>query len=181
MAFWSNYISLFQSILNRKHVRQLFSFPNSAVGFNQTHFCWPYQFHGGTKISENTIPDHPPNWIRSFFEVYTYQMHCFIIFPLFSSIWQMQDVWSVIDLLRKKNPYWSPIIFSAYGVNLDTRMLDKILYTTVTMAWHIMLQMEEQPPVWRVAANILNKQLWTVDKEWFSSLGFRWGANNSSP
>jgi len=31
--------------------------------------------------------------------------------------------------------------------------------------------MEERPPIWRVAANILNKQSRTADKEWSSSLG----------
>jgi len=43
------------------------------------------------------------------------------------------------------------------------------------------VQMEGQPPVWRVAANILNKQLWTANKEWSSSGGIGRGANNSSP
>jgi hypothetical protein len=33
--------------------------------------------------------------------------------------------------------------------------------------------------VWRVAANILNKQLPTADKGWPSSLGVGRGANNS--
>jgi hypothetical protein len=33
---------------------------------------------------------------------------------------------------------------------------------------------------WRVAANILNKQLRTVDKGWSSSFGVERGANNSS-
>ena len=41
--------------------------------------------------------------------------------------------------------------------------------------------MEERPPVWRVAANILNKQSRTADKEWSSSLGVGGGPNNSSP
>jgi hypothetical protein len=31
--------------------------------------------------------------------------------------------------------------------------------------------MEERPPVWRVAANILNKQSRAADKGWSSSLG----------
>jgi hypothetical protein len=35
--------------------------------------------------------------------------------------------------------------------------------------------------VWRVAANILNKQSRTADKRWSSSLGVGRGANNSSP
>jgi len=51
----------------------------------------------------------------------------------------------------------------------------------VTMARRILrLQMEEQPLMWRVAVNILNKQLWTADV-WSSSLGVLQGANNSSP
>jgi hypothetical protein len=41
--------------------------------------------------------------------------------------------------------------------------------------------MEERPPIWRVAANILNKQLRKADKWWSSSLGVERGANNSSP
>jgi hypothetical protein len=35
--------------------------------------------------------------------------------------------------------------------------------------------------VWRVAANILNKQSRTADKGWSSILGVVRGANNSSP
>jgi hypothetical protein len=33
------------------------------------------------------------------------------------------------------------------------------------------LRTEERPPIWRVAANILNKQSRTADKEWSSSWG----------
>jgi hypothetical protein len=35
--------------------------------------------------------------------------------------------------------------------------------------------------VWRVPANILNKQSRTADKGWSSNLGVGRGANNSSP
>jgi len=28
--------------------------------------------------------------------------------------------------------------------------------------------------IWRVPANILNKQSWTADREWTSSFGVRW-------
>ena len=50
-----------------------------------------------------------------------------------------------------------------------------------TIAWRILrLWMEERPPIWRVAANILNKQLRTADKGWSSTLGVGRGANNSS-
>jgi hypothetical protein len=37
-------------------------------------------------------------------------------------------MWPIVDLLRR-NPIWlSIMISSAYGVNFDSRMLDKILY-----------------------------------------------------
>ena len=32
--------------------------------------------------------------------------------------------------------------------------------------------------IWKLAANILNKQLWTADQEWSSSLGVWREANN---
>jgi hypothetical protein len=35
--------------------------------------------------------------------------------------------------------------------------------------------------IWRVVAKTLNKQPWTVDKGWSSSLRFGFGANNFSP
>ena len=34
--------------------------------------------------------------------------------------------------------------------------------------------------IWRVGTNILNKQLWTANKGWFSSLGVGLGGNSSS-
>jgi len=40
--------------------------------------------------------------------------------------------------------------------------------------------MEERPPVWRIAANILNKQSRTADKGWATNLGVGPGADNSS-
>jgi hypothetical protein len=39
----------------------------------------------------------------------------------------------------------------------------------------------ENLKIWRVAANILNKQSWTADKGWYSSLGVGRGANSDSP
>jgi hypothetical protein len=40
--------------------------------------------------------------------------------------------------------------------------------------------MEERHPIWRVAANILNKQSRKANKGWSSRLGFGRNANNSS-
>jgi len=57
------------------------------------------------------------------------------------------------------------------------------MWVPVTTAWHVLrLQMEEWPPIWRVAVNIFNKQLQTADKGvWESSrLGVVGGTNNSS-
>jgi len=52
---------------------------------------------------------------------------------------------------------------------------------SVTMARPFLrLGLEEWPPIWRVAANMLNKQSQTADKGWSSSLGVWQGANNSS-
>jgi hypothetical protein len=55
-------------------------------------------------------------------------------------------------------------------------------WVPVTTAWRVLrLRMEERPPIWRVAANILHKLLRTADKAWSTSLGFGRGVNNSSP
>ena len=51
-------------------------------------------------------------------------------------------------------------------------------WVPVITAWRVLrLRMEERPPIWRVAANILNKQSRTADKGWSSSLGFGRGTN----
>jgi hypothetical protein len=55
-------------------------------------------------------------------------------------------------------------------------------WVPVTTAWRVLrLRVEERPPIWKVAANILNKQSRTADKGWSSSLGVGRGANNASP
>jgi hypothetical protein len=55
-------------------------------------------------------------------------------------------------------------------------------WVPVTTAWGVLgLRMEERPPIWRVAANISNKQSRTADKGWSSSLGVWRGADNCSP
>jgi len=50
------------------------------------------------------------------------------------------------------------------------------------MAWHILrLQMEERPPIWRAAENILNKQPQKANDGWSSRLVIGRDAYNSSP
>ena len=64
--------------------------------------------------------------------------------------------------------------------NYNDNMGDK--WVPVTTVWRVLrLRMEEPPPIWRGAANILNKQPRTADKGWSSSLGVGRGANKSSP
>jgi len=47
-----------------------------------------------------------------------------------------------------------------------------VINVSVTTAWYVLrLRMNERPPVWWVAANILNKQAGTADKEWSFSFG----------
>jgi hypothetical protein len=55
-------------------------------------------------------------------------MYCTIILPLFLQYLTHRENLSVVDLLHQ-NPYWcSPIISTAYGISIERRMLDKILY-----------------------------------------------------
>jgi hypothetical protein len=55
------------------------------------------------------------------------------------------------------------------------------MWVLVTTAWCVFrLRLEEQPPIWRVAVNKLNKQPWTADEGWSSSLEVGRGANNPS-
>ena len=50
------------SFRNSKHVLQIvFAYPDTAVGFVQTHFHYPYPFHGDTRLNQNTIQNLPPN------------------------------------------------------------------------------------------------------------------------
>ena len=59
-------------------------------------------------------------------------------------------------------------------------------WVPVTAAWRVLkLRMEERLSIWRVAANILNKQSRAADKGWSSSVGWGGGvlrgANDPSP
>ena len=55
-------------------------------------------------------------------------------------------------------------------------------WISVTAAWRVLrLRIEELSPIWRVDANILNKQSRRADEGWSSSLGVGRGANNASP
>jgi len=49
-------------------------------------------------------------------------MHFFIVLSFFFKYL------TIVDLLHQNPHWWAPIISSAYGINLDSRMLDKMLY-----------------------------------------------------
>jgi hypothetical protein len=67
-------------------------------------------------------------------------------------------------------------------MQLKIKRCDEPKWVPVTTAWRVLrLRMEERPPIWRVAANVLNKQSRTADKGWSSSLGVGRGANNAPP
>ena len=54
-------------------------------------------------------------------------------------------------------------------------------WVPVTMTWCVLrFRMEERPPIWMVASNILNKQLRAADEGWSYGLWVGRGANNSS-
>jgi hypothetical protein len=51
----------------------------------------------------------------------------------FFSIWRMQKIWPVIDLLRRTPHWWSPIISTIYEFNLERRILNTILYEMIAV------------------------------------------------
>jgi hypothetical protein len=56
------------------------------------------------------------------------------------------------------------------------------VYVPVTMAFCVhRFWMKERPPIWRIAANILNKQSRMSDQGWFTSLAVGRNAYSSSP
>jgi hypothetical protein len=74
-----------------------------------------------------------------------------------------------------------PSGLSSSGFPTKTLYKPLLSRVPVNTAWRVLrLRMEERPPVWRVAANILNKQSRTADKGWSFSLGGWRGADNSS-
>ena len=77
-----------------------------------------------------------------------------------------------------KPPSFRPTLLnfnSLFGVHLRDK------WAPVSTKWGVFrLRMNERPPVWRVAANILHNPSRRADKVWSSSLGVGRGANNSS-
>jgi hypothetical protein len=73
-------------------------------------------------------------------------------------------------------------IYSLYMFQASSAHHPMHMWVPVTTTWRVFrLWMEERPPIWRVAVNKLNKQPWTADEGWSSSLGVGQVANNPSP
>ena len=71
--------------------------------------------------------------------------------------------------------------FGSYlDISFSCIFISRDKWIPVTTAWRVLrLRMEERPPIWRVAENILNKQSRTTDKGWSSNLGVRRGVNKA--
>jgi len=83
--------------------------------------------------------------------------------------------------IRRKTSVSAVIILSA---NVHVKIPRPLIYVNVMPSmtsgslspkeWHVLkLRVEERPPVWRVAVNILNKQSRTCGKGWFPGLRLR--------
>jgi hypothetical protein len=51
-----------------------------------------------------------------------------LYFHFLSSIWRIRNIWSLVDPLRRNPHLWPAVISTAYGVNTEIRILDKMLY-----------------------------------------------------
>jgi hypothetical protein len=70
-------------------------------------------------------------------------------------------------------------LFSSGTLSSILNWYTSVKWVPVTTAWRVVrLRMEKRPPIWRVAANKLNKQSRTADEWWSSSLVVGRGANN---
>ena len=84
-----------------------------------------------------------------------------------------------INLLLNVQNIWQPTLYldlyhrrceTAKSL-LSTRFFhDRITRVTVTTAWRV-LRLRTEPCMWRVAANILNKQLKIAERGWSYSMG----------
>jgi hypothetical protein len=75
------------------------------------------------KLLYNTILNHR---LSQSLRIADVPSHCTPIF--FCSIWQIKKIWSVVDLLCQNPHWWSPVISSMYGLRLERKILDNILY-----------------------------------------------------
>ena len=143
----------------------MFAYPDSAKGSIQTYFFSLTSFMGipysmrilrkTCLLNESEVFLKPTNrWCTT--SLYSHS---------FSSIWRMQIRWSVVDLLWWNPHCSSPIISSAYGVNLDIKMVDNILYVTLCFS-------DRASWIYYILVTNLMHQLLFIHKIIFSSTCF---------
>ena len=124
--YWS-YIRLSSNVREKIGIEWIIA--STFIDFILHIFYWLYLFHGDTKLHENIIQNFPRNWIIDFLEVCKLFLNCFIVFPFLleylTNAEYMINSWPVAS----KSTLMIPSNFLCiYGVNLESRMLDKILY-----------------------------------------------------
>jgi hypothetical protein len=67
----------------------MFAYPEYAIGLIQTHFFISLTIFIGIPNSMIILYQTSPTWILRFLEVYTYLVHCYIVFPLFLNIFYL--------------------------------------------------------------------------------------------
>ena len=132
---------------------------DSFLGGKTLHFTIPFLFKQSVGHS---APMFTSGWPTGYFYICV-----FINEGLQTDNIHIPDLFPLLD---------SVLCFSGF----DCTPVHGIL--NITTAWRVLrLRMEERPPIWRVAANKLNKQSRTADEGWSSSLGVGRGSNNASP
>ena len=96
---------------------------------SQVSFRYTYHFPGDTKYNDNITQDLPPKRIIGFLEAYKQLMYCLIVFPFYlkylTNAEYMISIGPIASTYTLKTP---PPTSTAFGVSLDRRMLDKMLY-----------------------------------------------------
>ena len=93
---------------------------------------------------------------------------------LLEELWRATNSLSHHSWSPNQNTNWEPPKYKPTSVSTCMPYHNTMVSRSVTKAWLILrLRMEEWPPIWRIAVNILNKQSQTADKGWSSNLGVR--------
>jgi len=85
----------------------------------------------------------------------------------------------VLKLKKRLRKVW--FFFSVTELTICCFVTTCFQWVPVTTVWRVLgLRVEERPPIWRVAANILNRQWRTADEGWSASFGVGRGADDDS-
>jgi hypothetical protein len=94
--------------------------------FRPTWFSWTFlmAYYKAKLKSSGDKATESQSFLKSMNTWSTVSIHSHFL----SSIWRMQKVCLVVDLLRLNSHWWSQIISCIYGLDLWRRILNKILY-----------------------------------------------------